>query len=77
MFEGSSFIAAYPAPGLQQHGGHELGDRQRQQARPAWPQTTPRTVTDQLALDLAAKQSRPDVDRKITTALLDDPALLT
>ena len=31
-----------------------------------------RTVTDQLALDLAAKQS--DVDQKIATALLDRPS---
>ena len=28
-----------------------------------------KTVTDQLALDLAAKQSGPDVDQKIATAL--------
>ena len=33
-----------------------------------------RTVTDQLALDLAAKQSGPDVDKKIATALLDRPS---
>ena len=33
-----------------------------------------RTVTDQLALDLAAKQSGPDVDLKIATALLDRPS---
>ena len=33
-----------------------------------------RTVTDQLALDLAAKQSGPDVDQKIATALLDRPS---
>ena len=33
-----------------------------------------RTVTDQLALDLAAKQSGPDVDQKIATALLDKPS---
>ena len=33
-----------------------------------------RTVTDQLALDLAAKQSGPDVDSKIATALLDRPS---
>ena len=32
-----------------------------------------RTVTDQLALDLAAKQSGADVDQKIATALLDKP----
>ena len=32
-----------------------------------------RTVTDQLALDLAAK-SGPDVDQKIATALLDRPS---
>ncbi|CAE7339270.1 unnamed protein product, partial [Symbiodinium necroappetens] len=32
-----------------------------------------RSVTDQLALDLAAKQSGPDVDQKIATALLDRP----
>ena len=32
-----------------------------------------RTVTDQLALDLAAKQSGADVDQKIATALLDRP----
>ena len=33
-----------------------------------------RTVTDQLALDLAAKQSGADVDQKIATALLDRPS---
>ena len=33
-----------------------------------------RTVTDQLALDLAGKQSGPDVDQKIATALLDRPS---
>ena len=33
-----------------------------------------RTVTDQLALDLAPKQSGPDVDQKIATALLDRPS---
>ena len=33
-----------------------------------------RTVTDQLALDLAAKQSGPDVGQKIATALLDRPS---
>ena len=33
-----------------------------------------RTVTDQLALDLAAKQSGPNVDQKIATALLDRPS---
>ncbi|CAE7476412.1 unnamed protein product, partial [Symbiodinium necroappetens] len=33
-----------------------------------------RSVTDQLALDLAAKQSGPDVDQKIATALLDRPS---
>ena len=33
-----------------------------------------RTVTDQLALHLAAKQSGPDVDQKIATALLDRPS---
>ena len=33
-----------------------------------------RTVTDQLALDLAAKQSGPDVDQKIAMALLDRPS---
>ena len=33
-----------------------------------------RAVTDQLALDLAAKQSGPDVDQKIATALLDRPS---
>ena len=33
-----------------------------------------RTVTDQLAVDLAAKQSGPDVDQKIATALLDRPS---
>ena len=33
-----------------------------------------RTVADQLALDLAAKQSGPDVDQKIATALLDRPS---
>ena len=33
-----------------------------------------RTVTDQLALDLAAKQSGPDVDQKIATALLNGPS---
>eukprot|EP00439_Symbiodinium_sp_Y106_P080825 s2364_g19.t1 len=33
-----------------------------------------RSVTDQLALDLATKQSGPDVDQKIATALLDRPS---
>ncbi|CAE7590141.1 unnamed protein product, partial [Symbiodinium pilosum] len=33
-----------------------------------------RTVTDQLALDLAAKQSGLDVDTKIANALLDRPS---
>ena len=33
-----------------------------------------RTVTDQLALDLAAKQSSLDVDTKIANALLDKPS---
>ena len=33
-----------------------------------------RTVTDQLALHLAAKQSGPDVDQKIATAVLDWPS---
>ncbi|CAE7317175.1 unnamed protein product [Symbiodinium microadriaticum] len=33
-----------------------------------------RSVTDQLALDLAAKQSGLDVDQKIATALLDRPS---
>ncbi|CAE7845480.1 unnamed protein product, partial [Symbiodinium necroappetens] len=33
-----------------------------------------RSVTDQLALDLAAKQSSADVDQKIATALLDRPS---
>ena len=33
-----------------------------------------RTVTDQLTLDLAAKQSGADVDQKIATALLDKPS---
>ena len=36
-----------------------------------------RTVTDQLALDLAAKQSGPDVDQKIATALLVSATDLT
>ena len=49
--------------GLMQHSGHD--SRELEQCLAVASNYVLRTVIDQLALDLTAQQSRPDVDQKI------------